>query len=115
MAQSKKRRHSVSPERSQQPQDRKKRKLNNAASSESSVAGPSRPRVERSPVPLPSDSSATLDGDSTSSSDKGKGKAVEQDPIMLELEQLRKEVAHKNEVGDPTPSTEAILNCTFSY
>lgn len=90
----------MSPIRSQQPQDapeHKKRKPNAPVSSGTSkVAGGSRPQVARIPAPPVSDSSITLDGDSPPSKDKGK--AVEKDPLILELERLRKEVLHKNEV-----------------
>jgi hypothetical protein len=102
MLSSKKRRLSVSPGCSHQPQDTpepKKRKLSTVVSNVANTAGPSHSPVAPSPEPVTSDSSATLDEDSPPSQDKGKGKAVERDPIMVELEQLRREVAQKNEVG----------------
>ncbi|KAF8531929.1 hypothetical protein JB92DRAFT_2847599 [Gautieria morchelliformis] len=117
MLSSKKRRLSVSPERSHQPQDTpqpKKRKLSTVVSNEANTAGPSHPPVALSPEPAPSDSSVTLDGDSPPARDKGKGKAVEQDPIMVELEQLRREVAEKNELLKKNEMTNAAVLQTLS-
>ncbi|KAF8579014.1 hypothetical protein K439DRAFT_1638373 [Ramaria rubella] len=108
----------MSPTRSQQPQnasEHKKRKIHALPieMSSSTISGSSRPRVARSPAPETSDSSsATLNEESPPSKDKGK--AVEKDPMMLELEQLRKEIAHKNEMLIKHEKTVAAVTQTLT-
>lgn len=102
MANSKKRRLSMSPSRSSQPDgspEQKKRKSNTSAPASPAPVEPigaGCPKT-RSPEPSASDSSATLEGDAPPPPSKDKGKGVERDPLVLERLQ-KEEVAQKDKV-----------------